>query len=42
MEVVVLLDQAWVAKVVVGDLRVTTLTESIRMRIFSDDIYPSV
>ena len=33
VEVATLLDQAWVAKVVVGDLRVATLTECIGMRI---------
>ena len=37
-----LLDQDWVAKVVLEDLRGTIFTESIRMRIFSDDISPSV
>ena len=42
-EVAALLDQAWVAKVVVGDLRVTTLAESIGMHsFFSDDLFPSV
>ena len=42
MEVDVLLDQDWVAKVVLEDLRGTIFTESFRMRILSDDISPSV
>ena len=43
VEAAALLDQAWVAKVVVGDLRVTTLTESIGMHsFFSDDLFPAV
>ena len=38
-EVSALLDQAYVAKVVVGDLRVTTLTEGEGMQLFSEMIY---